>query len=67
MGGDDVKDEVPEKDKYDGREQGIGTFTRKKEMHVLGKKVQEMLSNGEDIIVIKDDSDIDKLKQLFNK
>ena len=66
MGGDAVKDEAPEKDKCNGGEQGIGTFTRKKDIHVLGKKVQEKLSNGEDI-VITEDSDIDKLKQLFNK
>jgi hypothetical protein len=35
-------------------------------MHILGKKVQEKLSKGEDII-IETGSDIDKLKLLFNK
>ena len=39
---------------------------RKLEIHVLGKKVQEKLSRGEDII-IDDTSDIPSLKQLFNK
>ena len=58
--------EAEEKDKYNGGKQDIGTFTRKLEIWVLGKKVQERMVNGEDI-VIKDDSDIDKLKQLFNK
>jgi hypothetical protein len=66
MGGDDVKDEALEKDKYNGGKQDTGTFTTKKDMQVLGKKVQERLSNGEDI-VINEDSDIDELKQLFNK
>ena len=35
-------------------------------MHVLGKKVQEKLSRGEDII-IDDSSDFSSLKQMFNK
>ena len=64
MVGDDK--EAEEKDKYNGGKQDIGTFTRKLEIYVLGKKVQEKFVNGEDI-VIKEDSDIDKLKQLFNK
>ena len=65
MGGDDVK-EVAEKDRYNGGKQDAGTFSRNCEMQVLGKKVQEKLLNGEDI-VIDDDSDVAELKQLFNK
>ena len=66
MGGGNELKEATEKDKYDGKERDVGHFVRKLGMHVLGKKVQEKLSNGEDVI-IDESSDIASLKQLFNK
>ena len=66
MGGGDELKEATEKEKYDGRERDVGSFIRKLGMHCLGKKVQEKLSNGEEII-IDESSDIDSLKLLFNK
>jgi hypothetical protein len=38
MGGNQVKDGVFERDRYDGKYVGIGTFTRALEMHTLGNK-----------------------------
>ena len=66
MGGGDELKEVTEKEKYAGKELDVGHFTRKLDMHCLGKKVQEKLSNGEEII-IDESSDIESLKLLFNK
>ena len=66
MGGGTELKEVPEKEKYAGKEIDVGHFTRKLDMHCLGKKVQEKLSNGEEII-IDESSDIESLKLLFNK
>ena len=66
MGGDQVIEDVSEKNKYDGREEEVGTFMRKLYMRILGKKVQEQLVKGEDLI-IKDDSNKEELKKLFNK
>ena len=58
MGGGNELKEVPEKDKYAGKEIDVGHFIRKLGMHCLGKKVQEKLSKGEEII-IDESSDID--------
>ena len=66
MGGGDELKEATEKDKYDGKEKDVGHFIRKLFMHCLGKKVQEKLANGEEII-INESSDIELLKLLFNK
>ena len=66
MGGGTELKEVPEKEKYAGKELDVGHFTRKLDMHCLGKKVQEKLPKGEEII-IDESSDIDSLKPLFNK
>ena len=51
MGGGTELKEVPKKKKYDGEEKDVGHFTRKLDMHCLGKKVQEKLANGEEIII----------------
>ena len=66
MGGDQVLDDVSEKNKYDGHEQEVGTFMRKLYMQILGKKVQEKLVKGEDL-TINEESNKEELKKLFNK
>ena len=66
MGGDQASEEASGKNKYDGREQGIGTFMRKLGIATLGKKVQEKLCKGENLET-NADSDNEDLKKLFNK
>ena len=66
MRGDQVIEDVSDKNKYDGREEEVGTFMRKLYMRILGKKVQEKLVKGEDLI-IKDDSNKEELKSFSIK